>query len=541
MDGEPMANAWPWWREGVIYQLLVPSYYDTNGDGMGDLPGVTSKLEYLQWLGVDAVWLSPIFASPLYELGYDVTDFESVNAAFGTLEDFDRLIAEAHSRDIRVILDWVPNHTASEHAWFVESRSSRENPKRPWYVWRDPKEDGSPPNNWLSIFGGSAWTFDEHTGQFYLHTFLAEQPDLNWRNPHVRQALYDTLRLWLNRGVDGFRIDALDLLVEDEGFSDNPPNPEYNPERDGPDMVVVQKHTRNQPEVHEIVAEMRRVVDEYDDRVLLGELYLGVDEIVTYYGDENPEIHLPLNPQFASLPWSAEELHGSISHYLGKIPEHGWPCWMLSSHDGIRVASRAGADQAGVAAMLLLTLRGTPILYYGDEIGMQNVNVPEEKERDPQGKRIGRKRDPARTPMQWDGQMHAGFSSTEPWLPVANDFESVSVNAQSASRSLLELYRRLLSLRKEERVLTTGALTSCGSRDGVLSYCREGNGSRLFVQLNMGSEARSIDLAERGGREDDRGSQAGAQILVSTNLDRLDEVRGTIELRGNEGIVLRKH
>lgn len=535
-----MAEPSPWWARGVIYQLLVPTYYDTTGDGMGDLPGITSKLEYLEWLGVDAVWLSPIFASPMIEFGYDVADFQGVNEAFGTLDDFDRLVEEAHSRDIRIILDWVPNHTASVHPWFVESCSSRESLKRDWYIWRDPKPDGSPPNNWLSIFGGSAWTLDEHTGQYYLHAFLAEQPDLNWRNPDLRQAMYDSLRFWLDRGVDGFRIDALDLLFEDVELRDNPPNPDYDPEEDAPDMVVLQERTRNQPEVHEAVAEIRRIVDEYDDRVLLGELYLGVDELVAYYGGENPEIHLPLNPLFASVSWNADHLHATISDYLSKIPEGGWPCWMLSSHDGVRIASRAGAEQAGVAAMLLLTLRGTPIVYYGDEIGMKNVEVPEEKERDPQGKRIGRKRDPVRTPMQWDNQMYAGFSTSEPWLPVGDDVDSVSVNAQSKSRSLLELYRRLLSLRREEPVLSTGSLTSCGVRDNVFSYRREYDGAQFLVLLNMGPESRPIDLSEFGGPASATDSQARAKILVSSMLDRVDDVEGTIELRGNEGIILKQ-
>ncbi len=523
----------------MIYQLLVPSYFDTTGDGLGDIPGVTSKLEYLQWLGVDAVWLSPIFASPMIEFGYDVSDFVDVNPAFGTLDDFDQLVREAHSRDIRVILDWVPNHTASEHPWFTESRSSRDNPKRDWYVWKDPKPDGSPPNNWLSIFGGDAWTLDEPTGQYYLHTFLAEQPDLNWRNPEVRRALYDTLRFWLDRGVDGFRIDALDLLVEDEAFRDNPPNPDYDPEHDAPDMAVVQKYTRNHPEVHEIVWEIRRIVDEYDDRVLLGELYLSVDELVAYYGAENPEVHLPLNPLFASLPWTTDRLHESISSYLNRIPDGEWACWMLSSHDGTRVATRAGAEQAGVAAMLLLTLRGTPIIYYGDEIGMENVDVPHEKERDPQGKRIGRKRDPVRTPMQWNDHAHAGFSSSEPWLPVGNDVGSVSVNAQSESRSLLELYRRLISLRREEPALAAGAWRSCGVRDNVLSFRRDGAGARFLTLLNMGPEPKSFDLEVFADGASGDGSPMGAKIVVSTMLDRLDEVHGRIELRGNEGIVLR--
>lgn len=522
----------PWWRGGVIYQILVPSFYDTTGDGLGDLPGITAKMEYLQWLGIDAVWLSPLYASPFLELGYDVTDYRDVNREFGTLNDFDAMIGEAHSRDIRVILDWVPNHTSSEHEWFRESRSSRENSRRDWYIWRDPKPDGSPPSNWLSIFGGSAWEFDDETGQYYLHTFLPEQPDLNWRNPDVRQAIYDAMRFWLDRGVDGLRIDALDLLLEDEELRDNPPNPDYDPERDGPDMVVLHEHTRNHPENHAIVAEMRRIVDEYEDRVLLGELYLGVDDLVRYYGTEHAEIHLPMNPTFASLTWNAEELHGSIEALLSKVPEGEWPCWMMSSHDSHRVATRAGWQQAGVAAMMLLTLRGTPIIYYGDEIGMQEVDIPPDRERDPQGKRIGRKRDPVRTPMQWDAQVYAGFSTSEPWLPVAENFHEITVSAQSQSRSLLELYRRLLDLRQEEPTLTAGTFEWCTVQDDVLSYRRDLEDARLIIVLNVGPDPRTMALADLGAND-------GAQVVVSTMLDKSGEIHDELELRGNEGVVLR--
>lgn len=520
------ADEVPWWRRGVIYQVLVPSYFDSNGDGIGDLPGVASKLEYLEWLGVEAVWLSPIFASPFKEMGYDPSDYTSVNPRFGTLEDFDALLDEAHRRKLRVVLDWVPNHTSSEHPWFQASRSSREDPQRDWYIWRDPRPDGSPPNNWLSIFGGSVWTLDEHTGQYFLHTFLEEQPDLNWWNRDVRQAVYDAMRFWLDRGVDGFRLDALDLLVKNPEYPDNPPNPDYNPDNDGPDMAVLPVHTRDQPGVHECVAEMRSLLDDYEERMLAGELYVSAEQIARFYGEERPELHLPLNPAFGLIPWNAEALHAAIDGYLCKTIDRGWPSWMISSHDGHRVASRAGAEQTRVAAMLLLTLGGTPVLYYGDEIGMHDVDVPPEQEKDPQGKRIGRRRDPARTPMQWSDEANAGFTSGEPWLPVADDYPQINVRTQSHDGTLLAFYRALLALRRDDDALSNGTCIM-GERQGdLLSFRREGSERTLLVVLNLGADEQRYEL--QGGR-----------VVLSTFLDRNGEETGpSVELRGNEGLIL---
>lgn len=523
-----METSEAWWQRGVIYQLLVPTFYDSNGDGMGDLPGVTSKLEYLQWLGVDAVWLSPIYDSPFVELGYDPSDYTTVNPRFGTMDDFDALLEEAHRRDIRVILDWIPNHTSSKHPWFEAARSSRKDPKRDWYIWRDPKPDGSPPNNWISVFGGSVWTFDERTEQYYLHTFLDAQPDLNWWNPDVRAAVTDAMRFWLDRGVDGFRLDALDLLIKHPEFPDNPPNPEYNPENDAPDMAVLPEYTRDQPEVHPIVADMRSLVDGYDDRILLGELYLDVERIAAYYGAERPELHLPLNPIFGSLPWEADELRKAIDDVLCRAPDHGWPSWMISTHDGRRVASRAGEEQVGVAAMMLLTLRGTPILYYGDEIGMHDVEIPPEKERDPQGKRIGRKRDPVRTPMQWNDWANAGFTSGDPWLPVPEDYAAINVDSQSDGPSLLSLYRALLVLRRELPALSVGSCTLDEREGSVISYYREGANGRVLILLNLGPEPQEAEIGE-----------TGARIRLSTSLDREgEETGGKVMLHANEGLIL---
>ena len=358
-----------WWKRGVIYQIYPRSFQDTNGDGVGDLKGITARLDYLTWLGTDAIWVSPIYPSPMADFGYDVSDYCNIDALFGSLEDFDELVASAHARRIKVILDFVPNHTSDRHPWFLESRSSRANPKRDWYIWRDGKADGSLPNNWLSQFGGPAWTFDAATGQYYLHSFLREQPDLNWRNPAVREAMYDVLRFWLERGVDGFRVDVIWLLIKDAALCDNPLNPNYRPTEPGIHRVL-QLHSSDQPEIHDVIAEMRAIVDRYDERVLIGEIYLPIEKLVAYYGKDLGGAHLPFNFQLIHATWRAPVIAKLVIDYEGALPAGGWPNWVLGNHDQPRIAARVGEAQARVAAMLLLTLRGTPTMYYGDEIGI---------------------------------------------------------------------------------------------------------------------------------------------------------------------------
>ncbi|QBQ53930.1 alpha-amylase family glycosyl hydrolase [Nitrosococcus wardiae] len=519
-----------WWQYGVIYQLIVRSFFDTNGDGEGDLPGVINKLDYIQSLGIEAIWLSPIYPSPMAEFGYDVTDYTDIHPLFGTLNDFDALVTQAHDRGIKIILDWIPNHTSDQHPWFMESRSSRDNPKRDWYIWRDPKPDGAPPSNWISVFGGSVWEWSNETDQYYCHTFLKEQPDLNWRNPEVQQAMLDVLRFWLERGVDGFRIDATCLLIKDDQFRDNPPNPDYQPDQ-APDKAVLPKYTRDQPTVHDVFAMIRRVVDDYDDRMLAGELYLPIEKVVSYYGKQAPELHLPLNLQLAWSPWNADKLASTIDHYENQLPAEGWPTWTISTHDSTRIASRAQGEQARVAAMLHMTLRGTPTLYYGAEIGMQDVPIAPEQEEDPQGKRTDRSRDPFRTPMQWDNREHAGFTSGQPWLPVAEDFSTVNVAVQhNDPHSLLNLYRRLINLRRCEPTLISGAYISVPRKDPFIAYQRQGGERRLLVVLNLSAEPQNFNIGE-GGRH--------GRILLSTFMNReKEEVHGVVELRGNEGVII---
>ncbi len=523
-----------WWQHGIIYQIYPRSFMDSNGDGIGDLPGIIRKLDYLRWLGVDAVWISPIFPSPMADFGYDVSDYAAIHPLFGTMADFDTLVAEAHCRRLKIILDFVPNHTSDRHPWFIESRSSRDSPKREWYIWRDPASAGAPPNNWLSLFGGRAWTWDAATRQYYYHAFLKEQPDLNWRNPAVQEAMLDVLRFWLDRGVDGFRVDALRQLIKDDCLRDNPPNPTYQPGQ-GPDRILLPVYSSDRPEVHDMTARMRGVVDEYEARVLIGELYLPIERLVTYYGVDGRGIHLPFNFHLILVPWRARLIAGLIDAYEAALPPHGWPNWVLGNHDQHRIASRIGTAQARVAAMLLLTLRGTPTLYYGDELVMDDVPILPELVQDPVEKNVpglGLGRDPERTPMQWDSSANAGFTTGTPWLPVAANHPAINVAAERDDpKSMLALYRRLIALRRETPALAVGSYLPIEMQGDVLAYVRAGDGQRFLVALNLGQQPQIFDPHD---------VKFWGRVVVSTHLDRADEdVRGPIALRPDEGIVMR--
>jgi alpha-glucosidase len=519
----------PWWQSGALYQLLVPSFLDTDGDGLGDLEGIVARLDYLEWLGVNAIWLSPCFPSPLKELGYDVSDYCNIEPRFGSLKVFDRLLDEAHRRDLRVILDWVGNHTSAQHPWFRDARSSRKSQRRNWYLWHDARPDGSPPNNWVSVFGGSVWQWDAATAQYYLHTFLDSQPDLNWREPAVRAAMLDAMKFWLDRGVDGFRLDAAPLFFKDPEWRDNPPNPDYRP-GDLPDSTLLPRHTRNQPGLHELFAELRALVDGYaGDRVLLGEFYLPFDELATFYGADAPELHLPLNLSLTWSKWDAATIAKTIEDYQASVEPRGWPTTTLDTHDQHRIVARAGIEQARVATMLLLTQRGTPTLYYGDEIGMRGVDIPAEQAVDPQGRRTGRNRDPTRTPMQWSGDQHAGFSMVEPWLPVGVDRQVANVATQSRDAgSLLTLTRRLLELRNGDAVLREGSQEPLAAGPSLVAYRRRGSARELLVVLNFAHAPEALRLPGEAGR-----------VLLSTFLDRQNErIEGQVRLRADEGVVV---
>ena len=519
-----------WWKRGTVYQVYPRSFQDTDGDGVGDLPGITARLDYLAWLGVDAVWISPVYPSPMADFGYDVAEYCGIDPLFGTLGDFDVLVAEAHRRKLKVILDFVPNHSSIAHPWFTESRSARENPKRDWYIWRDPGPDGGPPNNWLSNFGGPAWTRDPASGQYYYHAFLAEQPDLNWRNPAVRAAMHDALRFWLERGVDGFRVDVIWHLMKDAGFRDNPENPGYAPGT--PEINrFTQVYSADRPEVFDVIAGLRAVLRPYGERVLIGEIYLPVERLVAYYGPDLTGADLPFNFQLIQTPWRADAVADLVANYEAALPDGGWPNWVLGNHDQPRIAARVGQAQARIAAMLLLTLRGTPTLYYGDEIGIGPVAVPPERAQDPwEHNEPGHGRDPERTPMQWDDGPNAGFSATEPWLPLSADWDTRNVEGQrSDPASMLTLHRRLLALRRDHDALCVGGYSgvSPGIED-VFAYERFSGAATLRVLLNFGSATHAIPLPE-----------GTWTVLLSTRAGRAGETApGVIALGPDEGVIL---
>jgi alpha-glucosidase len=518
-----------WWRHGVFYQVYPRSFQDSNGDGVGDLAGIMARLPYIASLGVDAVWLSPIFTSPMADFGYDIADYKGIDPLFGTMADFDALLEAAHAHGLKLILDLVPNHSSDRHPWFVESRSSRDNPKRDWYIWRDGAHDGGPPNNWLSEFGGSAWEYDAATGQYYYHAFLKEQPDLNWRNPHVREAIFDVMRFWLGKGVDGFRVDVIWHLIKDEAFRDDPPNPDFH-DALPPNRRILHVHSADRPEIHDVIAEMRRVSNEFPARVLIGEIYLPVERLVAYYGKDLAGAHLPFNFALISTPWHAREIEALIARYEAALPPGAWPNWVLGNHDKPRLASRIGHEQARVAAMLLLTLRGTPTLYYGDEIGMHQVIIAPADVRDPFEKNVpglGVGRDGCRTPMQWDASEYAGFSAAKPWLPLAEDFASENVALFDAEPdSMLNFVRALIALRRKLSALSAGIYVPFRADGDLLVYVRQSGGSAVTVALNLGAAPASVPL------------QAGT-ILLSTGVDRQGEkVSGTLHLGANEGVIV---
>jgi alpha-glucosidase len=526
-----------WWQTGVVYQIYPRSFMDSNGDGVGDLQGVIDRLPYLESLGIDALWLSPIYPSPMADFGYDVSNYTDIHPLFGSIDDFDRLLEKAHRRGLKVMLDLVPNHTSNEHPWFLESRASRDNPKRDWFIWLDPGPDGGPPNNWLSHFGGPAWTLDEATGQYYLHSFLREQPDLNYRNPDVLEAMLDAMRFWLDKGVDGFRVDVIWLMAKDADFRDEPPNPDYRPgQRSYASLLHV--HTQDIPEVHDIIRAMRQVLDQYDERMMVGEIYLPYDRLMTYYGPDLDEVHLPFNFQLILSQWSGSIVRALVEEYERGLPPGGWPNWVLGNHDKSRIATRIGRAQARVATMLLLTLRGTPTCYYGDEIGMVDVDVPPHKMQDPAGLNEpdvpGASRDPQRTPMQWDGGPNAGFCppDVEPWLPLAPDYREYNVVAADHDpHSMLTLFRRLTALRRMTPAFTLGSYRGIDVGQGdVFAYERAQDGDRYLVLLNFSDAACPVRVADLGER---------AVIVVSTHLDHQGMVDSTcLTLRPNEGLVL---
>jgi alpha-glucosidase len=509
---ESGAMSEPWWRDAVIYQIYPRSFADSNGDGIGDLPGIVTHLDHVVELGADAIWLNPIYPSGGVDGGYDVTDYRDVDPAYGTLEDFDRLVEEAHGRGLQLILDFVPNHTSDRHPWFVESRASRHSAKRDWYVWADGK-DGGPPNNWISTFTGSAWQWDERTGQFYLASFYPQQCDLNWHNPNVRTAMTDATRFWVERGVDGFRLDVVQGLGKDRLLRDNPP-------RTAPGGTAIRRYDQNMPETHDCVRAMRDAVG--PDVLLLGEVWmLDMTQVVTYIRPQ--ELDLAFNFPFAMAPWNARVIAALIDQAEDLFGEAGeWPVYHIANHDMPRPGTRWGERAIRPAAVMLLTLRGTPQLYQGEEIGMVDGIVQLARRHD----RVGR--DGCRTPMQWDSGPNAGFcpNGVEPWLPIADPDRNVA-NQRADPDSTLALYRRLLALRRASPALSQGSYRPVGATRNVLLYLRELGDERFLVAISFGEEG--VDVPAEHGR-----------IAVASSAHREGEaVGGTLRLEAGEAVVVR--
>jgi alpha-glucosidase len=483
-----------WWQRGAIYQIYPRSFADTNGDGVGDLRGVLGKLDYLQALGVEGIWLSPFYRSPMADFGYDVADYCDVDPRFGTLADFDALVEGAHARGLRVVVDWVPNHTSDQHPWF------RDPDKRHWYVWRDR------PNGWQAQFrrGGPAWSFDPASGQWWLHSFLPQQPDLNWDEPEVEAAMHEVLRFWLARGVDGFRIDVVYRIAKDPDLRDNEPD---------------RRHDQDWPTMHPRLRRIRSVLEEYGgDHMAVGELYLPTQADLVPYINSGDELHLVHNFHFFLLPWSAQEFRETLNEFHSLLAPGAWPAWCLNNHDHSRVATRYGRERARVAALVLLTLRGTPFLFQGEELGLQDVPIPPDLVVDVDG------RDPQRAPIPWGPGHNAGFTTGTPWLPMAADADRVNAAVQAENpHSVLNLYRALLALRRAEPDLQAGAqrFVESGHPD-VLSYAR---GDRFVVAANFGREVAEVEVTD------------AAEVAVDTGLRRTGDAFDG-RLAGDEGVVL---
>ncbi len=490
----------PWWQKGVIYQIYPRSFLDTTGNGIGDLRGIIKKLDYLEELGVSGLWLCPIFPSPMYDFGYDTSDYYNIEPLFGSMDLFQEMLLTARKKNIRIILDLALNHTSHLHPWFIESSSSRNNTRSDWYIWANPRPPRRPPNNWKSVFGGSAWTWSEKRKQYYLHSFTPEQPDLNWRNPDVKKELYNIIRFWLEKGADGFRLDVVDFFLKDDRLRSNPLCIGRRP-------YEMQKHIydKNRPETIEIMREIRSLVDLYPHKLALGEVAERNTEIAaSYYGPASDGLHLNFNFDFLEQPWKAKAFQVSIEDWEKLLGTGNWPVYTLSNHDVPRHFSRYGncQNRARAAAGMVLTLKGTPVIYYGEELGMPQGRIPRAQIRDPVGKRywpFHPGRDGSRTPMQWDDSPNAGFTDANPWLPVNPNFPRVNVADQKKDpQSLYHFYRRLIKFRNSSNALQSGIIRFTNpSNSSVLAYQRKVPGENLLILINFSSRDQPVELPSK--------------------------------------------
>jgi len=508
---DPHHKTDPWWKHAIIYEVYPRSFQDSNGDGVGDMNGITSRLDYLKDLGIDAIWITPMYPSPQVDFGYDIADYESFDPQYGNMADFDRLVSEARKRNIRVVMDYVANHTSDQNAWFLESRSSRNNPKRDWYIWRDGKGPGKPPNNWQSWFGHSAWTYDDKTGQWYYHYFYVQQPDLNWRNPEVRKAMYDVLRFWLDRGAAGFRMDAVSRLFEDPNLHDDPILPGKNAFGD---PNIQHKYTDDLPEVHDVLREMRSLIDSYpNDPVMISEAdEPTIADLEKMYGQNNDEVQLPMDFQVADVNRVSAPRFRELLDEIEFNHHNGQPYFFFNNHDQARTWDRYGDgvhnDQiAKLMATLLLTTHCTPQMYYGEEIGMRTT-VPTRIEdvKDPVGRTGWPKdkgRDGERTPMQWSTSENAGFSSaTKTWLPVPPSAAQYNVSTEKYDpTSIYNFYKHVIALRRELSALHDGSYVAVNRDDpNVLAYLRSANNGTdpVLVVLNMSAQPQTVNFSLKG-------------------------------------------
>lgn len=520
------------WGKRIIYQIYPRSFKDSNKDGIGDLIGIAEKLDYLKDLGIDAIWLSPIYRSPMRDFGYDISDYYDIDPIFGSLSDFDALIKKAHQKDMKVLMDFVPNHTSFEHPWFKQSRSSKNNLKRDWYIWRPPKKNGAVPNNWLSQFGGSAWELDKKTGEYYLHTFDVSQPDLNWRNPKVVEEILNVMRFWMRKGVDGFRVDVAYYLFKDPFFRDEPHNPIHTEHHMQYDSLL-HIYTIALPETLDMLKKLNKVINEFEDKFMVCEIYTFLHEIVNLYKIVDHQSFAPFNFSFISLPWNATDQKNFIYEFDERVGHDYFPTYVLGNHDQPRIATKLGERSARTAALLQLTLRGIPFIYYGEELGMRNVEIPEEQVKDPMAinmKRYDFGRDPERTPMQWDGSKYGGFSIVEPWLPLEQKYEERNVEAEKEDeKSFLNLYKSAIFLRKTRKSLAEGNLVPLDCNNiNVLGFLRQKTEEKTLILANFSEESQTVELSEDSWK-----------TILSTNMDIVNrEEKGQVVLGPLEGIVL---
>jgi alpha-glucosidase len=532
-----MGSERKWWQDGVIYQIYPRSFYDSNGDGIGDLEGIRQKLDYLQDLGVDAIWLSPIYPTPDADFGYDVADYMDIDPKFGTLDDFKALVKDAKERNIHLVLDLVLNHTSDQHPWFIESKSSKDNPKKDWYMWLPPKKNGEVPNGWQSIFGGKGWEYVPERDEYYFHMFYKQQPDLNWRNPEVEEAIYDVFRFWLDLGVDGFRLDVFNCYFKDKDFRDNPP-------KLGIRAFDRQQHIydTDQPELLGVLQNIRKIVDENPDGFTIGETFISTPEKAALYCQPG-NLHMTFNFDFLWSKWNPKSFVNVIQSWEDRLAPGSWPTYVLNNHDVIRAGTRYGKreddDILKAAAVLLLTMRGTPFLYYGEEIGMRDIKVKRKDILDPIGRKywpFHKGRDGCRSPMQWEPSTNAGFGQGKPWLPVHPNYMSRNVKAmQTDKNSIWYTYQKLLKLRKEYEVLRTGMfLPVTFDQKSLLAYLRQNDTDTILVVINFRGRKTRLALGANL-------MQADWDVLMTTNpYGDLFRDKGYISLAGDEACILRK-